>query len=152
MQSQVVSGVTPLLLYFCSLSNKKTNPPSPHLSISLSSCFLFALLVCLFIFITSLSFYLPPPLPLTLPSWYFSSLFAELFLVAASSSWQWVRQMQQAAGDLTDVRHWDSVEWNDGILNFFCGLICAYLSELIYPPHVTLDFKCAFKTAVNLFG
>lgn len=124
------------------LSPTKRLTPSPHLSISLSSCFLFALLVCLFIFITSLSFYLPPLSP---------SPSLVVFLLTFCRGFPGSSFFFLAVGEADVVGSWRShrcttlgfcrVERRH-IEFFFCGLICAYLSELIYPPHVTLDFKC----------
>lgn len=70
--------VYPPLLYFCSLQQKDcpTHPSTPLIVLSLFSLFFsVALLVCSFIFITSLPFYPPPDVPPSLSLSYGISLY-----------------------------------------------------------------------------
>lgn len=145
MQSQVVSGTPPPpppIFSLSALSPTKRLLPSIFPSL-FPLVFSFALLVCLFICITSLHFYLPP----STPSFLSLSLSRGISLYFSERvSWQKLpllgsgrgRCTVQAVIDHTDVQGWDSVKWNDGILNFLWLDSCVFIQL----PHGTLELKC----------
>ncbi len=123
----------PSSLFLFSFQQKDYPPFSPSLFFP---CFFFALLVCLFIFITLLAFYHIPPL-LSL-SWYFSLLHREGFLVDASSSWQWVRHIYSRQLEITKMYSIGSLScWTIAYWIFLWPNLCLF----IHPPYLTLGFK-----------
>lgn len=136
MQSQVVSGVPP----FFSISVLfPTEDYPPFLSASLFPCFFFCF-ACLSLYLYHFSGLLShptPPLSLSLVVFLFASqkgFPGRSFLLLAVGE----ADVQQAAGDHKDAQHWESVRWNNGILNFMQLNLCLF----IHPPQVTLDIKC----------